>query len=168
MQANLVGAELTGDGRVNGNVAFKAREVANVVNALLEPTHKARRQADPAHTAPLEFIDDKDVLGMGSWRFGFIHRDFQFPGTTARRIFKMAVHGGDVAYRAPILDRRLFERVFVESDFGAFHVEGLADVAVGQTSWRIFKGFPGKLLVKAVQVGAAGRVGAVFDVLARI
>ena len=48
VQAQLVGPQHARDGRVHADVGLEGREVADVVDALLEPPDEARRQADPA------------------------------------------------------------------------------------------------------------------------
>jgi hypothetical protein len=88
VQAQLVAAEGLGDAGVALQVARQRREVADVVDALLERAHEARRQRDPVDAEAPQLERQVGVLGEARRRGGLVDRDLDLgalgPGPARR------------------------------------------------------------------------------------
>ena len=73
VQTDLVWTQLFGNDGVTGNIRVKRGHISDVIDSLFKFTHKTRRQADPLHTHPFQFMGKVIVFSMTGWRFRFIN-----------------------------------------------------------------------------------------------
>ena len=76
VEAELVGAELSGQGGVVGERAVELLEVSLEVHALLEIADEARSETDQPDPVGQAAVGDDVVFGQGRWLVGFVDREF--------------------------------------------------------------------------------------------
>ena len=169
VQAELVGAQRTGDGGVAGQVGAQRVQVADVVDALLEAADVARRQADPAHAQPPQLGDDVEVLQVRGRRLRLVHRHLHLPRAVAVDAGQVAVHAHGVGHGAAVLGRARSQRLLVEGQRHAVRRRSVrpskrARRSAGDDS----RSAQGRASTLPVSSAAGGGVRRVVDVVAGV
>ncbi len=142
VQAELVGPQGARHGGVPGQVDRQGVQVADVIHALLEAPHEARRQADPLHAQPAQLAGHVNMLGVGGGRFGLVHRDLQLEGDALA--FQVAVQAGHVRHGRSILDGGAQHLLALEGQPEIIQVELLAGQALQQVGQSRLERRPGQ------------------------
>ena len=130
MDRKLV-AERAGDGGMDGHLALKLREVADVVDALLELAAEARGDGGDLHAAARQLVRHEVVLHGRGGRHRFIDRNLEIDGLA---FDVLLVDGDGMVDRLAVDEACTLELLGAERDGLSLHGERLAelDVVVGE------------------------------------